>query len=64
MTDSTAVIEKLKTVQDPELHQDIISLNMVRDLQIENEELSFSLILTTPACPLSEKLLRKISTRL
>jgi len=64
MIDSTAVIEKLKTVQDPELHQDIVSLNMVRDLEVNNGELSFSLILTTPACPLRETIEKDINEAL
>ena len=54
MTDSSTVIEKLKSVRDPELHQDIVSLNMVRDVSVEAGKLNLSLILTTPACPLRE----------
>ena len=46
----------LASVQDPELHRDIVSLNMVRELQIEGGTVSFELVLTTPACPLREEI--------
>jgi ATP-binding protein involved in chromosome partitioning len=54
LVDQTAVMTALKTVQDPELHRDIVSLNMVRNLAIEEGKVSFELVLTTPACPLRE----------
>lgn len=46
------VMAALSTVIEPELHKDIVSLNMVRDLQIEGETAVFTIVLTTPACPL------------
>jgi ATP-binding protein involved in chromosome partitioning len=46
------VLAALSKVQEPELHQDLVSLGMVRDLIVENNEVSFSVMLTTPACPL------------
>jgi ATP-binding protein involved in chromosome partitioning len=46
----------LAGVEDPELHQDLISLNMIRDLKVEDGRVSFALVLTTPACPLREKI--------
>ena len=49
-----AVIEALGTVEDPDLKQDLVSLNMIRDLQVENKQVSFTVVLTTPACPLKE----------
>ncbi|MCK9485166.1 MAG: Mrp/NBP35 family ATP-binding protein [Dehalococcoidia bacterium] len=54
LLDQDAVMTALKTVQDPELHRDIVSLNMVRDLKVEGGRVAFSLVLTTPACPLRE----------
>jgi ATP-binding protein involved in chromosome partitioning len=54
LVDQTAVMTALKTVQDPELHRDIVSLNMVRNLAVEGGKVSFELVLTTPACPLRE----------
>lgn len=46
------VLAALGTVIEPELHKDIITLNMVRDLTIEGDTAKFTLVLTTPACPL------------
>jgi ATP-binding protein involved in chromosome partitioning len=46
------VMAALSTVIEPELHQDIVSLNMVRDLVVEGETAKFTIVLTTPACPL------------
>lgn len=47
-----AVFEALGKVQEPELHQDLVTLRMIRDLVIENDNVSFTVMLTTPACPL------------
>jgi ATP-binding protein involved in chromosome partitioning len=46
----------LGKVEDPELHKDLVSLNMIRDLKVEDGRVSFTLMLTTPACPLRERL--------
>jgi ATP-binding protein involved in chromosome partitioning len=48
------VLEALKNVDDPDLKKDIVSLGMVKDLRIEGNEISFSVELTTPACPLKD----------
>lgn len=48
------VLEALRKVQDPELHRDIVSLGMVKDLGISNGKVTFTVELTTPACPLRE----------
>ena len=42
----------LGEVQEPELHKDLVTLNMIRDLKINGDEVSFTVLLTTPACPL------------
>src|SRR5258706_1899051 len=47
-----AVLSALSKVQEPELHQDLVTLGMVRDIEIEGEAVSFTVMLTTPACPL------------
>ena len=47
------VMEALHRVEDPELHRDIVSLNMVRDLKIDGGIVSMTLMLTTPACPMT-----------
>jgi ATP-binding protein involved in chromosome partitioning len=46
------VMTALSTVIEPELNRDIVSLNMVRDLTVENNIAKFTIVLTTPACPL------------
>lgn len=46
------VQQKLKTVIDPELNRDLVSLNMIQDIVINQDVVSFKLQLTTPACPL------------
>jgi ATP-binding protein involved in chromosome partitioning len=47
-----AVLAALSTVQEPELHRDLVSLNMVRDITISGGAVGFTIMLTTPACPL------------
>ena len=42
----------LATVQEPELHRDLVTLDMVKDLRVEGGQVSFTIVLTTPACPL------------
>ncbi len=51
-----AVLNILRTVQDPDLHRDLVSLGMIKDLKIEEGIISFTLELTTPACPMKEKM--------
>ncbi len=51
-----AVWEALKKVQDPEIHRDIVSLGMVKDLVVKNGTVSFTVELTTPACPLKDQI--------
>src|SRR5258706_2636821 len=49
-----SVLEALKNVQDPELHRDIVSLGMVKSLDVADGKVRFTVELTTPACPLKE----------
>ena len=49
-----AVWQALATVIEPELNRDIISLDMVKDLQIKGPVARFTIVLTTPACPLKD----------
>ena len=51
-----AVLEALRSVRDPELHRDIVSLGMVRDLSVAGGTVRFRLELTTPACPLKDQI--------
>jgi ATP-binding protein involved in chromosome partitioning len=53
------VTRALSQVQEPELHKDLVSLNMIRDLSIQENIVSFSIILTTPACPLKHQIERE-----
>ena len=46
------VLAALGKVQEPELHDDLVSLNMIRELKVEGGMISFAIMLTTPACPL------------
>ena len=47
-----AVMKALGPVQEPELHNDLVSFNMIRDLTISGGDVGFTIVLTTPACPL------------
>jgi ATP-binding protein involved in chromosome partitioning len=53
-----AVIDVLRTVQEPELGRDLISLDMVKNLVIDGTSLSMTIELTTPACPLKDEIER------
>src|SRR5512141_3245884 len=51
-----AVLAALSKVQEPELHQDLVTLNMIRELEISGDQVFFTIMLTTPACPLRAKI--------
>ena len=48
------VLEALRNVDDPDLKKDIVTLGMVRDLVVEGKNVSFTVMLTTPACPMKD----------
>lgn len=50
------VLNALKNVNDPDLHKDLVSLNMVKDSNLAGNKLSVTVELTTPACPLKDKI--------
>jgi ATP-binding protein involved in chromosome partitioning len=50
------VISALKNVKDPELHKDIVSMGMIKDISINEDKLAFTLELTTPACPFNSEI--------
>jgi ATP-binding protein involved in chromosome partitioning len=52
--DTRSVLDVLRPVQDPELQKSLVELNMIRNVAIEGGTVSFTLVLTTPACPLRE----------
>src|SRR5216684_5120915 len=49
-----SVMKALGTVIEPELHKDLVTLNMVRDLSVADGVANFTIMLTTPACPLKD----------
>jgi len=53
-----AVFDALRTVQEPELGRDIVTLNMVKGIVIEGSRVAFTIELTTPACPLKDEIER------
>ena len=55
-----AVIEQLQTVDDPELHQDLVTLNMVRNVTVDGGSVAVEVELTTPACPLKDRIRRDV----
>lgn len=50
------VMKALGTVQEPDLKKDLVTLNMVKDLIIKDNLVTFTIVLTTPACPLKDKI--------
>src|SRR3954465_5710609 len=58
------VISALRTVQDPELFKDIVTLNMVKDVRVEGSTVEVTVELTTPACPLKEVIEKDVTNAL
>lgn len=48
------ILKALSNVQDPDLKKDLVTLNMIKDVEIQGTDISFTVVLTTPACPLKE----------
>lgn len=51
-----AVLDALKVVKDPDLHKDIVTLGFIKNLSVADGRVSFSIELTTPACPVKDNL--------
>ncbi|MGB9178416.1 MAG: Mrp/NBP35 family ATP-binding protein [Pyrinomonadaceae bacterium] len=51
-----SVLDALRQIQDPDLHKDIVALGFIKDLKIEGGDVSFRIVLTTPACPVKEQM--------
>ena len=49
------VLDKLRNIQDPDLGKDIVTLEFIKDFKIEGGDVSFRIVLTTPACPVKEQ---------
>ncbi len=58
------ILEQLKTVVDPEIGIDIVSLGLIYEVKIENEEVKIKMTMTTPACPLSGLLVSDVEATL
>jgi ATP-binding protein involved in chromosome partitioning len=58
MMTKEAVLQALSNVQEPDLGKDLVTLNMIEDIVIEGKKVSFTVVLTTPACPLKEMIER------
>lgn len=63
-TISERVMQALGTVIEPELNSDIVSLDMVRDLKVEGGIAEFTIVLTTPACPLKDVFIQRCNAAL
>lgn len=48
------VLQALSNVQEPDLGKDLVTLNMIRDLEIDGNKVTFTIVLTTPACPMKD----------
>ncbi len=60
MSELTAkeILQALSHVDDPDLHKDIVTLGMVKDIKIDGKKIAFTVELTTPACPMKEMIER------
>lgn len=54
MITEEAVLKALTNVDDPDLGKDLVTLNMIKDIVINEKHVSFTVELTTPACPMKE----------
>ncbi|MEB3294526.1 MAG: Mrp/NBP35 family ATP-binding protein [Synechococcales bacterium] len=50
----SSILEVLRPVQDPELQKSLVELNMIRNVQVDEGKVRFTLVLTTPSCPLRQ----------
>jgi ATP-binding protein involved in chromosome partitioning len=51
-----SVLDALKVIHDPDLHRDIVTLGFIKDLKIDRTQVSFTIELTTPACPVKDQM--------
>lgn len=59
--EKSAVMDQLRTVNDPELHKDLVSLDMIKDVSIDGRKVRVHVELTTPACPLKETIANDVT---
>ena len=51
------ILAALSNVQEPDLGKDLVTLNMVKDIVIDGKNVSFTVVLTTPACPMKDMIM-------
>ena len=56
------IIEVLKKVEDPEIHIDIWTLELIREVKVEGEKVKIKMTLTTPACPYGPALIQEVES--
>jgi ATP-binding protein involved in chromosome partitioning len=56
------VIDALRHVDDPDLKKDLVTLNMVKNIQVQGNTVSFTVVLTTPACPMKDMIRQACET--
>ena len=54
MMTEAEILKALSNVQEPDLGKDLVTLNMIKDIAIDGNTVSFTLVLTTPACPMKD----------
>jgi ATP-binding protein involved in chromosome partitioning len=54
MITTQQVLDALSNVMDPDLGKDLVTLNMIKDIAIDNKNVAFTVVLTTPACPMKD----------
>ncbi|TAG13363.1 MAG: iron-sulfur cluster carrier protein ApbC [Sphingobacteriia bacterium] len=52
------ILKALSNVQEPDLGKDLVTLNMIKDIAIDGDAVSFTIVLTTPACPMKDMMQR------
>ncbi len=54
MVTKEQILNALSYIEEPDLKKDLVTLNMIQNIQIEDQKIAFDVILTTPACPLKD----------
>jgi ATP-binding protein involved in chromosome partitioning len=62
--DPNTALDALRKVMDPELHRDLVSLGMVKDVAVQGDAVRLKVELTTPACPLKDTISRDVRAAL
>jgi ATP-binding protein involved in chromosome partitioning len=57
MMTNELILNALSNVQEPDLGKDLVTLNMVKDIVINGNAVSFTVVLTTPACPMKDMIM-------